>query len=94
MQFGSRINCVCVFVTMVLESIRIFSKRFAGTTIWDYLACERAKNTAAQLDLWSRTGVCTEIEFANISESCVRRQALPRMFWQRIGLAKPDSDAG
>jgi signal transduction histidine kinase/ligand-binding sensor domain-containing protein len=50
---------------------------------------ERAKTIGAQLDLWSRTGVGTEIELrisANLAYAS-DRQAGPRRFWQRRGAA-------
>lgn len=48
---------------------------------------ERAKNIGAQLDLWSRTGVGTEIELrisANLAYAS-ERPVGPRRFWQRRG---------
>ncbi|QNI33450.1 hypothetical protein H7849_05740 [Alloacidobacterium dinghuense] len=55
---------------------------------------ERAKNIGAQLDLWSRTGMGTEVELrisANLAYASDRPAGLPRL-WQRRGRSKPDCD--
>lgn len=57
---------------------------------------ERAKNIGAQLDLWSRTGVGTEIELrisANLAYAS-GPTSRSRRFWQRRGPVKADSDVG